>query len=72
MMDISLIAFMLGISIMLGLFGLLFFIWGLKGGQFDDEKKMMQGLLFDDEDELNYSLRDRTSPKKKEDGAKKE
>jgi len=52
-MDTSLIAFMLGISIMLGLFGLLFFVWGLKGGQFDDENKMMQGLLFDDEDELN-------------------
>ncbi|MFW6308344.1 MAG: cbb3-type cytochrome oxidase assembly protein CcoS, partial [Campylobacterales bacterium] len=36
-MDPTLIAFMLGISIILGLFGLLFFIWALRGGQFDDE-----------------------------------
>ncbi|WP_414651513.1 cbb3-type cytochrome oxidase assembly protein CcoS, partial [Helicobacter typhlonius] len=29
------IAVMLGVSLVLGLFGLLAFIWGLKNGQFD-------------------------------------
>jgi len=28
------------------------FIWAAKGGQFDDGKKMMDGLLFDSEEDL--------------------
>ena len=45
-MNVEIIAFMLGISLVLGFFGLLGFLWGLKNGQFDDENKMMEGVLF--------------------------
>lgn len=33
------------------------FIWGAKTGQFDDDRKMMDGLLFDSEDDLNDAIR---------------
>ena len=46
-------AFMLGVSLILGFFGLLGFLWGLKNGQFDDENKMMEGVLFDTPEDLN-------------------
>ena len=46
------LAVMIGVSIFLGLFGLVSFIWGLKSGQFDDEKKMMQGILYDNIEDL--------------------
>lgn len=68
-MEPTLIAFMLGISIMLGLMGLLFFIWGLRGGQFDDEKKMMQGVLFDDTKDLNSAA---NSEKKQKEAKEKD
>ncbi|MFP4333257.1 MAG: cbb3-type cytochrome oxidase assembly protein CcoS [Campylobacterales bacterium] len=63
-MDPTLIAFMLGISIILGLFGLLFFIWALRGGQFDDENKMLQGLLYDDTSDLNSAAKKSQKEKK--------
>lgn len=47
------VALMLGVSIFMGLMGLIAFLWGLKGGQFDDKDKMMQGILFDSVDDLN-------------------
>ena len=33
------------------------FIWGAKTGQFDDSRKMMDGLLFDNEDDLNDAFK---------------
>lgn len=39
------------------------FVWGAKTGQFDDNEKMMGGLLFDSEDDLNEAI---TREKKKE------
>ena len=39
-----------GIIISFTLLGI--FIWAARGGQFDDSKKMMDGLLFDSEEEL--------------------
>ena len=51
------IAVMLGVSLVLGLFGLLAFIWGLKNGQFDDANKMMQGVLFDSVEDLNLAAK---------------
>jgi len=39
-----------GIIVSFTLLGI--FIWAAKGGQFDDSKKMMDGLLFDTEDDL--------------------
>ena len=32
------------------------FIWGAKQGQFDDSEKIMSGLLFDSEDDLNDAI----------------
>lgn len=32
------------------------FIWGAKSGQFDDTKRMMDGLLFDSQDDLNDAI----------------
>ncbi|GHV08166.1 hypothetical protein AGMMS50229_16140 [Campylobacterota bacterium] len=41
------------ISVLLGVFGLIAFLWGLRSGQFDDEERFTHGALFDGEDELN-------------------
>lgn len=43
-----------GLIISFGL--LLLFIWGAKTGQFDDSNKMVDGLLFDSEDDLNDAV----------------
>ncbi len=56
-MNTEMIAVMLGVSLVLGLFGLLAFIWGLKNGQFDDANKMMQGVLFDSVEDLNLAAK---------------
>ena len=52
-MSVEIVGVMLGTSILIGLLGLIAFLWGLNSGQFDDEKKMMEGVLFDGEEELN-------------------
>ena len=52
-MDTHTLVMMISASIFLGALGLVAFIWGLKTGQFDDQEKMMQGVLFDGEEELN-------------------
>jgi thioredoxin reductase (NADPH) len=70
-MDPTLIAFMLGISIILGLMGLLFFIWALRGGQFDDENKMLQGLLYDDTGDLNSAKKNSDKERSAKDGEEK-
>ncbi|HFU74238.1 MAG TPA: cbb3-type cytochrome oxidase assembly protein CcoS, partial [Helicobacteraceae bacterium] len=44
---------MLGASLFLGAVALVAFLWGIKNGQFDDEKKMMNAVMQDDENELN-------------------
>jgi cbb3-type cytochrome oxidase maturation protein len=51
--DSWVIAMMLGASLFLGAIALTAFLWGIKNGQFDDEKKMMSQVHFDDETELN-------------------
>ena len=56
-MNSGMIAIMLGVSLLIGLLGLVAFIWGLRTGQFDDEKKFTQGLLMDGVDELNDAYR---------------
>ena len=43
-------------SLVLGIFGILAFLWALKGGQFEDENKFTHGALFDGEDELNRAI----------------
>ena len=52
-MDAWVVAMMLGASLFLGAIALVAFLWGIKNGQFDDEKKMMNAVMQDDEDELN-------------------
>lgn len=52
-MDSWVIAMMLGASLVLGGIALIAFLWGIKNGQFDDETKMMNQVMYDDESELN-------------------
>lgn len=52
-MDSWVIAMMLGASLFLGAVALAAFLWGIKNGQFDDQTKMMNQVLYDDEQELN-------------------
>lgn len=52
-MDSWVVAMMLGASLILGAIALGAFLWGVKNGQFDDSTKMMNQVLYDDENELN-------------------
>ncbi|PHM17688.1 MAG: cbb3-type cytochrome oxidase assembly protein CcoS [Sulfuricurvum sp. PD_MW2] len=67
-MDSWVIAMMLGASLFLGAIALSAFLWGIKNGQFDDEKKMMNQVQFDDERELN----DAANQQRKQEASKKE
>ena len=51
-----------GLIISFGL--LLLFVWGAKSGQFDDSNKMVDGLLFDSEDDLNDAINKENKIKK--------
>lgn len=55
-MDDNTLILMLFVSLLLGAAGVSAFIWGLRSGQFDDEKKMMHGLLYDGEEELREAV----------------
>ena len=52
-MDSWVVAMMLGASLFLGAVALVAFLWGIKEGQFDDEKKMLNQVLYDNEEDLN-------------------
>ncbi|NOR57763.1 MAG: cbb3-type cytochrome oxidase assembly protein CcoS [Sulfurimonas sp.] len=56
-MDNWVIAMMLGASIFLGAIALFAFLWAIKNGQFDDEKKFLNAAKFDGEEELNDALK---------------
>jgi cbb3-type cytochrome oxidase maturation protein len=43
-----------GLCLSFAILGL--FIWGAKSGQFDDSRKMMDGLLFDSQEDLNDAI----------------
>lgn len=58
-----------GLIISFAVLGL--FIWGAKGGQFDDSEKMMGGLLFDSEEDLNDAIK-KEEKKKEHQNIKKE
>ena len=47
------LATVIGASVFLGALGLLGALWGVKSGQFDDDRKFFDGALYDDEDALN-------------------
>jgi cbb3-type cytochrome oxidase maturation protein len=44
-----------GLVVSFSLLGI--FIWAVRGGQFDDNKKMMDGLLFDSTDDLQDAIK---------------
>ena len=46
----------LGVGIVVSFTLLGIFIWAARGGQFDDSKKMMDGLLFDSEEDLRAAV----------------
>lgn len=64
-MNTTMVGVMLATSLIIGLLGLVAFLWGLKNGQFDDEKKMMQGVLFDNEEDLRHAAKDKPIKKDK-------
>lgn len=70
-MDATTITLMITVSLFLGSLGVVAFIWGLKTGQFDDQEKMMQGVLFDGEEELNDAAQKERKKKESDDEAKK-
>ncbi len=47
----------LAVGIIISFILLGIFIWGIKGGQFDDSKKMMDGLLFDSTADLQDAIK---------------
>ena len=63
-MNITMVGVMLATSLVIGLLGLIAFLWGLKNGQYD-EKKMMQGVLFDSEEDLRHAANNKTNKKDK-------
>jgi cbb3-type cytochrome oxidase maturation protein len=48
---------MLIVGLILSFIILGIFIWGAKQGQFDDSEKMMGGLLFDSQEDLNDAIK---------------
>lgn len=56
-MDGWVIAMMLGASTLLGAFGLWALLWGVRSGQFDDQKKFIDGAQFDSEESLQDAIR---------------
>lgn len=50
------VAMMLGVSTFLGGLGLVFLLWGLKTGQFEDEDKFLNGARYDGEEELRDAM----------------
>ncbi len=69
-MSSGIIAIMIGVSTFLGALGLWALLWGLRSGQFDDQKKFLDGAKFDGEDELNDAIK--LEKRKKEIKRKKE
>jgi len=64
--DTLLMMLVVGLVISFGVLAV--FIWGAKNGQFDDSRKMMDGLLFDSTDDLNDAVKkeDKIKSAKKE------
>ncbi|MDE5603245.1 MAG: cbb3-type cytochrome oxidase assembly protein CcoS [Helicobacter sp.] len=64
-MNTGMVAIMLTTSIIIGLIGLISFIWGLKNGQFDVVNKMMKCVLFDSEEDLRHMANNQSIKKGK-------
>jgi len=52
----EILAMMLGVSTLLGAFGLFALLWGHKSGQFEDKHKFLDAALYDGEEELKDAV----------------
>ncbi|GAA7107278.1 cbb3-type cytochrome oxidase assembly protein CcoS [Helicobacter pylori] len=55
-MNTEILTIMLVVSVLMGLIGLIAFLWGVKSGQFDDEKRMLGSVLYDSTSDLNEAV----------------
>ncbi|UOS18941.1 cbb3-type cytochrome oxidase assembly protein CcoS [Helicobacter pylori] len=55
-MNTEILTIMLVVSLLMGLIGLIAFLWGVKSGQFDDEKRMLESVLYDSTSDLNEAI----------------
>ncbi|MDR0408143.1 MAG: cbb3-type cytochrome oxidase assembly protein CcoS [Campylobacteraceae bacterium] len=55
-MNTAILAMMIGVSLFLGAFFVLAFIWALKTGQFEDRSKFLDAVHTDGVDELNEAV----------------
>ncbi|GAA8286215.1 cbb3-type cytochrome oxidase assembly protein CcoS [Helicobacter pylori] len=55
-MNTEILTIMLVVSVLMGLVGLIAFLWGVKSGQFDDEKRMLESVLYDSASDLNEAV----------------
>lgn len=55
-MNTEILTIMLVVSVLMGLLGLIAFLWGVKSGQFDDEKRMLESVLYDSTSDLNEAI----------------
>ncbi len=55
-MNTEILTIMLVVSVLMGLIGLIAFLWGVKSGQFDDEKHMLESVLYDSTSDLNEAV----------------
>ncbi|KMZ49017.1 cytochrome oxidase maturation protein Cbb3 [Helicobacter pylori] len=55
-MNTEILTIMLVVSVLMGLVGLMAFLWGVKSGQFDDEKRMLESVLYDSTSDLNEAI----------------
>ena len=56
MIDSWIIVLEISVSLIVGVTVLGMVIWGLRSGQFDDGKKMSEGLLFDSNEDLQAAV----------------
>ncbi|NQY20795.1 MAG: cbb3-type cytochrome oxidase assembly protein CcoS [Campylobacteraceae bacterium] len=63
---------MLFVGLFISCIILALFIWGAKTGQFDDSRKMMDGLLFDNVDDLNDAIKKENKIKEAKEKKKQE
>jgi cbb3-type cytochrome oxidase maturation protein len=56
-MSENIIILMLSVSTFLGALGLIALIWGVKSGQFDDQSKFIDGVRYDNEEDLQDAVK---------------
>ena len=55
----TILLYLIPITLFLGLIGLAFFIWSVKSGQYDDLEGSANRILFDDENDSNNNKADK-------------